>query len=166
MTIPLLLVLSILSIVLAPDPLQAQSFEAEEARVRLSVTTTPANARVMGEEDGVFRDLELLSGGFLLDFGRSRKGRWVYVVPEAWRGKSLRVQAAPATVGDRMRFDPSEPVVVMLAADSSGAPPVAALALREARAEGARPEDAAFMRAQRLYREALVVDFANTHEVA
>ena len=52
---PLLLILSILSIVLAPDPLQAQSFEAEEVRepVRISVSTTPANAWVMGEGDVV-----------------------------------------------------------------------------------------------------------------
>ena len=122
--------------------------------VRLYVTTVPDDVRVLGEEDGEFRELELLSGGFVADVDLSQEGRRVYRVPEDWRGKPLRLRAVPSGAEASLHYEPSPDVEVILEPDATGGPPIAALALREVRETGEATEDAAFARAQRFYEEA------------
>jgi len=124
-------------------------------QLRLYVATIPEDARVEGEEDGMFRELEQLETPFLLDESASRPGRRVYSVPESWRDRVLRVRAVPTDTQGKVGYEPSPAIDVELRPDAAGAPPMVVLALpKTIPLSGVSEEEAVFIRAQRTYRVA------------
>jgi hypothetical protein len=138
---------------LFPNP----HYQGQVERLRLIVRTLPPGlpVQVLGWEEGGYKDLGLFAAPFLKDAAGSQAEQRVYRVPESWRGHSLRLQAAPVRIADRIQYGPSSAVEVMLEADAQGTPPIAALALIQVKeAIGMRPENAAFERAQDIYEQA------------
>ena len=122
--------------------------------LRFHITTDPREARLLAEEEGEFRELEQLSGGWELDRALSQPGRRVYQVPESWQGRMLRLRAEPVTTEERVAFEPSLVREVYLAPDPTGTPPMIAMALQVVRQEGETSVDADLARAETLFVQA------------
>ena len=139
--------------VLFPNP----HYQGQRERLRLIVRTLPVDVpvQVLGWEGGAYKDLGLLADPFLKDALGGRAEHRVFQVPESWRGRSLRLQAVPVRTSDRVQYEPSSAMAVVLQADAQGTPPIAALALQKVGvASGVQREDAAFQRAQETFQQA------------